>query len=185
MIIPDRDIATPTPTPQTVRRRAAPAFELGTDERDGNDEEDGNHVSQAVFRACALCPTVLTTCFTIHHLSPTHTVSAVLPTILQPPSHSTPALPSLNPSCAHPPTTPTPPTSKPPNDAEAAVAHSARRAHPLLPTSPKVPPYEYYDFVLYLASSLAFLIYILWSYPPHAPDITYYPSRWWSLPIPA
>jgi hypothetical protein len=42
---------------------------------------------------------------------------------------------------------------------------------------------------LYLASSLAFLIYILWSYLPspflHALGITYYPNRWWSLAIPA
>ncbi|KAI1621851.1 PIG-P-domain-containing protein [Exophiala viscosa] len=76
-----------------------------------------------------------------------------------------------------------------PNDTEAAVAHSARRAHPLPPTSPKVPTYEYYGFVLYLASTIAFLIYILWSYLPspflHALGITYYPNRWWSLAIPA
>ncbi|RMD41298.1 hypothetical protein DV735_g3845, partial [Chaetothyriales sp. CBS 134920] len=76
-----------------------------------------------------------------------------------------------------------------PLDTEAAVAQSARRAHPLPPTSPKVPTYEYYGFVLYLASSLAFLIYILWSYLPspflHALGITYYPNRWWSLAIPA
>ncbi|RMZ75165.1 hypothetical protein DV737_g5421, partial [Chaetothyriales sp. CBS 132003] len=76
-----------------------------------------------------------------------------------------------------------------PLDTEAAVAQSARRAHPLPPTSPKVPTYEYYGFVLYLASSLAFLMYILWSYLPspflHALGITYYPNRWWSLAIPA
>jgi len=43
--------------------------------------------------------------------------------------------------------------------------------------------------VLYLASSLAFLMYILWSYLPspflHALGVTYYPNRWWSLAIPA
>jgi hypothetical protein len=43
--------------------------------------------------------------------------------------------------------------------------------------------------VLYLASSLAFLMYLLWSYLPspflHALGITYYPNRWWSLAIPA
>ena len=76
-----------------------------------------------------------------------------------------------------------------PNDTEAAVAHSARRANPVPPTSPKVPTYEYYGFVLYLASTLTFLFYILWSYLPsrflHALGITYYPDRWWSLAMPA
>ena len=87
------------------------------------------------------------------------------------------------------PTTPDSSDVETPLDTEAAVAHSARRAHPLPPTSPKVPTYEYYGFVLYLASSLAFLMYILWSYLPspflHALGITYYPNRWWSLAIPA
>lgn len=87
------------------------------------------------------------------------------------------------------PTTPDSSDVETPNDTEAAVAHSARRAHPLPPTPPKVPTYEYYGFVLYLASSLGFLIYILWSYLPspflHALGVTYYPNRWWSLAIPA
>jgi phosphatidylinositol glycan class P protein len=52
-----------------------------------------------------------------------------------------------------------------------------------------VPTYEYYGFVLYLASTLAFIIYILWSYLPspflHALGIRYYPNRYWSLAIPA
>jgi phosphatidylinositol glycan class P protein len=43
--------------------------------------------------------------------------------------------------------------------------------------------------VLYLFSSLAFLMYILWSYLPspflHALGIYYYPNRWWSLAIPS
>jgi phosphatidylinositol glycan class P protein len=54
--------------------------------------------------------------------------------------------------------------------------------------SPVVPTYEYYGFVLYLFSSLTFLIYLLWSYLPspflHALSIYYYPNRWWSLAIP-
>ena len=87
------------------------------------------------------------------------------------------------------PTTPDSSDVETPLDTEAAVAHSARRANPLPPTSPKVPTYEYYGFVLYLASSLAFLMYILWSYLPstflHALGITYYPNRYWSLAIPA
>ncbi|KPI35223.1 uncharacterized protein AB675_3755 [Cyphellophora attinorum] len=69
------------------------------------------------------------------------------------------------------------------------IHHSARRANPLPPTSPKVPTYEYYGFVLYLASTLSFIIYLLWSYLPspflHALGITYYPNRWWSLAIPS
>lgn len=76
-----------------------------------------------------------------------------------------------------------------PNDTEAQVAQQARRANPVPPTAPKVPTYEYYGFVLYLASSLAFLMYILWSYLPspflQALGITYYPDRWWALAIPA
>lgn len=60
---------------------------------------------------------------------------------------------------------------------------------PVPRASPKVPTYEYYGFVLYLFSSLAFLIYLLWSYFPspflHALGIYYYPNRWWSLAIPS
>ncbi|KAI6249811.1 Meiotically up-regulated protein [Erysiphe necator] len=56
-------------------------------------------------------------------------------------------------------------------------------------TSPIVPTYEYYGFVLYLFSSLTFLIYLLWSYLPspflHALGIYYYPNRWWSLALPS
>jgi hypothetical protein len=55
--------------------------------------------------------------------------------------------------------------------------------------SPKVPTYEYYGFVLYLLSSLCFIIYLLWSYLPspflHLVGIHYYPNRWWSIAIPA
>jgi phosphatidylinositol glycan class P protein len=52
-----------------------------------------------------------------------------------------------------------------------------------------VPTYEYYGFVLYLFSSLSFLVYLLWSYLPspflHALGIYYYPNRWWSLALPS
>lgn len=62
-------------------------------------------------------------------------------------------------------------------------------ADPSPPTSPKVPTYEYYGFVLYLFSSLSFLIYLLWSFLPspflHALGIYYYPNRWWSLAVPS
>ncbi|THC92530.1 hypothetical protein EYZ11_008013 [Aspergillus tanneri] len=54
------------------------------------------------------------------------------------------------------PTTPDSSDVETPNDTEAAVANSARRATTVPRASPKVPTYEYYGFVLYLASSLAF-----------------------------
>lgn len=87
------------------------------------------------------------------------------------------------------PTTPDSSDVETTNDTEAAVAKSARQATTVPRASPKVPTYEYYGFVLYLASSLAFLIYLLWSYLPspflHQLGIYYYPNRWWSLAIPA
>jgi phosphatidylinositol glycan class P protein len=54
------------------------------------------------------------------------------------------------------PTTPDSSDAETPNDTEAAVAQSARRATVVERVAPKVPTYEYYGFVLYLASSLAF-----------------------------
>lgn len=54
------------------------------------------------------------------------------------------------------PTTPDSSDVETPNDTEAAVAKSARTATTVPRASPKVPTYEYYGFVLYLASSLAF-----------------------------
>lgn len=67
--------------------------------------------------------------------------------------------------------------------------HHHHPGDPLPRARPKVPTYEYYGFVLYLFSSLSFLIYLLWSYLPspflHALGIYYYPNRWWSLAIPS
>ncbi|KAL2041868.1 hypothetical protein N7G274_005653 [Stereocaulon virgatum] len=87
------------------------------------------------------------------------------------------------------PTTPDSSEGDTPNDTEAAVAKSARTATTVPRASPKVPTYEYYGFVLYLLSSLFFLIYLLWSYLPspflHQFGIYYYPNRWWSLAIPS
>ncbi|KAM7194513.1 putative pig-p domain containing protein [Rhypophila sp. PSN 637] len=71
-------------------------------------------------------------------------------------------------------------------------SHSSRLAQgsdPVPRASPKVPTYEYYGFVLYLFSTLSFLIYLLWSYLPspflHAIGVYYYPNRWWSVAIPS
>ena len=69
------------------------------------------------------------------------------------------------------------------------VPSTTEHTQPLPPPAPKVPTYEYYGFTLYLASSLAFLMYILWAYLPspflHALGIYYYPNRWWALAIPS
>ncbi|KAK2732653.1 hypothetical protein FQN55_004034 [Onygenales sp. PD_40] len=107
-----------------------------------------------------------------------------------PPSPSLTSLlrPSFSTTTSRP-TTPDSSDVETPNDTEAAVARSARTAITVPRASPKVPTYEYYGFVLYLASSLAFLIYLLWSYLPspflHQLGIYYYPNRWWSLAIPS
>ena len=70
----------------------------------------------------------------------------------------------------------------------ASITKSARHA-PLVPrATPKVPTYEYYGFAVYLASSAAFLLYVVWAYVPspllHQMGIHYYPNRWWALAIP-
>ncbi|MCJ1230395.1 hypothetical protein MMC12_007069 [Toensbergia leucococca] len=107
-----------------------------------------------------------------------------------PPSPSLTSLlrPSFSTTTSRP-TTPDSSENDTPNDTEAAVAKSARTATTVPRASPKVPTYEYYGFVLYLVSSLAFLIYLLWSYLPspflHQLGIYYYPNRWWSLAIPS
>ncbi|KAB8342790.1 hypothetical protein FH972_022388 [Carpinus fangiana] len=76
-----------------------------------------------------------------------------------------------------------------PSSTAATITASARNAPTVPRASPKVPTYEYYGFVLYLGSSLAFLMYLLWSYLPtpflHKIGIYYYPDRWWSLAIPS
>ncbi len=54
------------------------------------------------------------------------------------------------------PTTPDSSENDTPNDTESAVTKSARIAATVPRASPKVPTYEYYGFVLYLMSSLAF-----------------------------
>ncbi|WPH00801.1 Hypothetical protein R9X50_00363100 [Acrodontium crateriforme] len=71
----------------------------------------------------------------------------------------------------------------------SAASTLFRAAKPIPRASPKVPTYEYYGFTLYLTSSLAFIVYILWSFLPspflHQLGIYYFPDRWWALAIPA
>ncbi|KAK8147277.1 Vacuolar protein sorting-associated protein 8 [Beauveria asiatica] len=70
---------------------------------------------------------------------------------------------------------------------DSADGHHA--GPPVPRAAPRVPTYEYYGFVLYLLSGLAFLAYLLWSYLPspflHGLGIYYYPDRWWALATPA
>ncbi|KAJ3949458.1 uncharacterized protein N0V96_000575 [Colletotrichum fioriniae] len=91
-----------------------------------------------------------------------------------------------------------PPTPLPPSPSLTSLLRPSRPTtpdasdddfEPVPRASPQVPTYEYYGFVLYLFSTLTFLVYLLWSYLPspflHALGIYYYPNRWWSLAIPA
>ncbi|KAG0952669.1 hypothetical protein G6F57_003893 [Rhizopus arrhizus] len=61
------------------------------------------------------------------------------------------------------------------------------RAPPVAITN-KTPAYEYYGFVMYLTSFVAFGLYLIWAYVPdpilHSLGITYYPDRYWALAIP-
>ncbi|KAH6622313.1 PIG-P-domain-containing protein [Boeremia exigua] len=70
----------------------------------------------------------------------------------------------------------------------AHLTNSARHAPTVPRASPKVPTYEYYGFAVYLGSSAAFLMYILWAYVPapllHQMGIWWYPDRWWALAVP-
>lgn len=91
-----------------------------------------------------------------------------------------------------------PPTPLPPSPSLTSLLRPSRpttpdasddELEPVPRASPKVPTYEYYGFVLYIFSSLTFLVYLLWAYLPspflHALGVYYYPNRWWALAIPA
>ncbi|TPX71867.1 phosphatidylinositol N-acetylglucosaminyltransferase [Spizellomyces sp. 'palustris'] len=64
---------------------------------------------------------------------------------------------------------------------------------PTLPTTPTTQhraseKREYYGFVLYLSSFVAFGTYLAWALLPdevlHALGIYYYPTRWWAIVFP-
>jgi phosphatidylinositol glycan class P protein len=91
-----------------------------------------------------------------------------------------------------------PPTPLPPSPSLTSLLRPSRPTtpdasdddlEPVPRASPQVPTYEYYGFVVYLFSSLVFLVYLLWAYLPspflHALGIFYYPNRWWALAVPA
>ncbi|KAL3427944.1 phosphatidylinositol class p [Phlyctema vagabunda] len=113
-------------------------------------------------------------------------------------SSSSPSPPPLQHNFFAPPFYNRPPTPLPPSPSLTSLLRPSRpttpdssdnELEPVPRASPKVPTYEYYGFVLYLFSSLTFLLYLLWSYLPsaflHAFGIDYYPNRWWSLALPS
>ncbi|OLL22584.1 Meiotically up-regulated gene 84 protein [Neolecta irregularis DAH-3] len=75
------------------------------------------------------------------------------------------------------------------SDSESPIAKASADAKRTPLAASKVPTFEYYGFVLYLGSSLAFGIYFLWSFLPksmlHSLGITYYPERWWAVALPS
>ncbi|KAF3918940.1 hypothetical protein ABW20_dc0106948 [Dactylellina cionopaga] len=122
--------------------------------------------------------------------SPGQGESPIAQTLLPPfynrPPTPLPLSPSLT-SLLRPPFTPSRPATPDSSDSEAA--NSSRIAQSTPRAAPKVPTYEYYGFVLYLTSTLAFMIYLLWSFLPapvlHVLGIHYFYNRWWSLAVPA
>lgn len=142
-----------------------------------------------------------------HSQLPRHTASALFPPFYNRPPTPLPPSPSLT-SLLRPtfsaatsrPTTPESSDVEVPRNGQSShgtstpasnttnLANSARLAPTVPRASPKVPTYEYYGFALYLGSSAAFLMYILWAYVPapmlHQMGIHYYPNRWWALAVP-
>ncbi|EZF34652.1 hypothetical protein H101_01807 [Trichophyton interdigitale H6] len=161
----------------------------GSEDEDdeGEDEGEGAESSQEEDNFAIDRPYIRSTVSLPHAFAPPFYNRPPTPL---PPSPSLTSLlrPSFSATTSRP-TTPDSSDVETPNDTEAAVAKSARNATTVPRASPKVPTYEYYGFVLYLASSLAFLMYLLWSFLPspflHNLGIHYYPNRWWSLAIPS
>jgi phosphatidylinositol glycan class P protein len=129
-----------------------------------------------------------------------HTGTALFPPFYNRPPNPLPPSPSLTsllrPAFSRPTSRPTTPDSSDvdtstsiPTSNTTNLANSARHAPTVPRASPKVPTYEYYGFALYLGSSAAFLMYILWAYVPapmlHQMGIHYYPNRWWALAVPS
>ncbi|KAF2787264.1 PIG-P-domain-containing protein [Melanomma pulvis-pyrius CBS 109.77] len=165
---------------------------------DGSDSDDSDEIP-AVSRP-------LYTSRSQTHLPP-HTASTLFPPFYNRPPTPLPPSPSLT-SLLRPSfnTTTSRPTTPDSSDVDlpsgagattngantptnlASITKSARHAPTVPRASPKVPTYEYYGFALYLASSAAFLMYILWAYVPspmlHQMGIHYYPNRWWALAVP-
>ncbi|OAL66802.1 GPI-GlcNAc transferase subunit P [Trichophyton rubrum] len=126
------------------------------DEDEGEDEGEGEESSQEEENFAIDRPYIRSTVSLPHAFAPPFYNRPPTPL---PPSPSLTSLlrPSFSATTSRP-TTPDSSDVETPNDTEAAVAKSARNATTVPRASPKVPTYEYYGFVLYLASSLAFSI---------------------------
>ena len=198
-----------SPVPHTSPSEAASAednqdgeqdvFELDQPEGSDSDDSDDSREIPPASRP-------LYTSRSHTHLPP-HTTSTLFPPFYNRPPTPLPPSPSLTsllrPSFSTTTSRPTTPDSSDVDVASgagattngtntptnlASITKSARHAPTVPRASPKVPTYEYYGFALYLASSAAFLMYILWAYVPspmlHQMGIHYYPNRWWALAIP-
>ncbi|KAI8940945.1 hypothetical protein NX059_002198 [Plenodomus lindquistii] len=167
-------------------------------EESETESEDGEETSPPTSRP-------LFTSRSQSHL-PQHTATALFPPFYNRPPTPLPPSPSLT-SLLRPAFASSRPTTPESSDVEspaqagqrangsstsgsnsANLVNSARLAATVPRASPKVPTYEYYGFALYLGSSAAFLMYILWAYVPapmlHQMGIHYYPNRWWALAVP-
>ncbi|KAF9884926.1 hypothetical protein FE257_000917 [Aspergillus nanangensis] len=121
--------------------------DASTDSEGGQFHEDGLAMHHAFQRSTSSLHGPNTFAPPFYNRPPTPLPpSPSLTSLLRPPFSTTTSRP----------TTPDSSDVETPNDTEAAVAKSARRATTVPRASPKVPTYEYYGFVLYLASSLAF-----------------------------
>ena len=133
------------------------------EEEDDEDEGEGEADEDEVVKADS---TYSNRSF-LHHSNSSYSITNTFappfynrpPTPL-PPSPSLTSLlrPSFSTTTSRP-TTPDSSENDTPNDTESAVTRSARIAPTVPRASPKVPTYEYYGFVLYLLSSLAFREY--------------------------
>ncbi len=128
-------------------------YSLDAQSSSGSSDSDSDHVDRVEGRRPFL-----------HHSNSSFLIAnAFAPPFYNRPPTPLPPSPSLT-SLLRPsfstntsrPTTPDDSENDTPNDTEAAVAKSARTATTVPRASPKVPTYEYYGFVLYLLSSLAF-----------------------------
>ncbi|KAF2653731.1 PIG-P-domain-containing protein [Lophiostoma macrostomum CBS 122681] len=207
--LPERSVPFPsTDSPAPARSPSEPASvednlqdedqdPFALDQSDGSDSEeiDSPPTARPLFTSRS------------HTHLPPHTVSGLFPPFYNRPPTPLPPSPSLTsllrPSFS---TTTSRPTTPDSSDVEitgtvngtsmpasttnlASITKSARHAPTVPRASPKVPTYEYYGFALYLASSAAFFMYLLWAYVPspmlHQMGIHYYPNRWWALAVPA
>ena len=118
-----------------------------SDEEDHGDEDSGVNMRQHFMQSTTSLSGPNAFAPPFYNRPPTPLPpSPSLTSLLRPPFSTTTSRP----------TTPDTSDAETPNDTEETVAKSARIATTVPRASPKVPTYEYYGFVLYLTSSLAF-----------------------------